>query len=42
MKQKSAQNLGQNAKRSAYAPSHGIESESMASLTLPPSLVHGE
>ena len=31
MKQKSAQKVGQNAKRSAYATSHGIESESMAS-----------
>ena len=31
MKQKSAQKVGQNAKRSAYAPSHGMESDSMAS-----------
>jgi hypothetical protein len=31
MKQKSAQKVGQTAKRSAYAPNHGIESESMAS-----------
>lgn len=31
MKQESARTSGKNAKRSAYAPSHGIESDSMAS-----------